>query len=61
MLSRTRLQQRLPQLALRLARLGCGEAARVQTLSQRHIRRGQSVGDKTLAGTGNEQAVAQAL
>ena len=60
-LSRARFRQRLPQFAFSLTRIGCGEAARVQALGQRHIRRGQSVGDKTLAGTGNEQAVAQAL
>ncbi len=61
MLSRARLRQRLPQFAFRLARIGCGEAARVQALSQRHIRRREGVRDKTLAGTSNEQAVAQAL
>ena len=61
MLSRARLRQLLPQFALSLPRIGCGEAARVQALSQRHIRRGQGVGDKTLAGTGNEQAVPQTL
>ena len=61
MLSRARFRQRLPQFAFSLTGIGCGEAARVQALSQRHIRRGQGVRNKTLAGTGNEQAVAQAL
>ena len=61
MLSRARLRQRLPQFAFSLTRIGCGETARVQALGQRHIRRSQGVGDKTLAGTGNEQAVPQTL
>ena len=61
MLSRARLRQRLPQFTFSLTRIGCGETARIQALSQRHIRRGQGVSDKTLAGTGNEQAVAQAV
>ena len=61
MLGRAWLRQRVPQFAFRLARFGRGEAGRVQALGQRHIRRGQGVGDKTLSRTGNEQAVAQAL
>ena len=61
MLGRARFRQRVPQLAFSLARLGCGEAGRLQSLGQGHIRSRQGVGDKTLAGTGDEQAVPQTL